>query len=90
MNGEFEFTEEELKAIASLKRAFSKCKKLKLSFSGMSQTLLVANEKAVTKANKNRVDKYGDYNPVALAHQECYGGTDCVVDGDPYVDSGGW
>jgi len=90
MSEEFPFSAEEIKAIAQLKRTFAKCKKLGLQFSGMDTSLLVANSRAIEMAVKKRSDKLTDYNEVAYAHHKRYSGTDCVVDGDPYLDSGGW
>lgn len=90
MSRQFPFTDEEIKAIAQLKRAFAKCDKLGLKFSGMDSSLLVANKEAVAMADKKRNDRYGDYNHVAFAHQERYSGTDTVITGGCYIDSGGW
>ena len=90
MSKQYPFSEEEIKAIAQLKRAFTKCDKLGLKFSGMDTSLLVANSRAIHEAIKNRNDHNGDYNEVAFAHAERYSGTDCVIDGGAYIDSGGW
>ena len=90
MSKQYPFTDEEIKAIAQLKRAFTKCDKLGLKFSGMDTSLLVANERAIDEAKRNRSDHNADYNEVAYAHDQGYSGTDCILDGGAYVDSGGW
>lgn len=86
----YEFTKEEINAIASLKRAFAKCKKLGLSFSGMDGSLYVCNKRTFELAKKNRSDHKADYSEVAFAINRCYSGADILICGSPYVDSGGW
>lgn len=90
MSKQYPFTDEEIKAIAQLKRAFTKCKKLGLKFSGMDNDLYVCNKRAYELAKKNRSDRNADYNEVAFAINNNYSGADTLICGDPYIDSGAW
>lgn len=91
---QYPFTNEEIKAIASLKRAFTKCDKLGLKFSGMADAILVCNKRTFDLARKNiaKLDSsfHGEDNEVAFALRKGYSGADNLISNGPYVDSGGW
>ena len=60
------FSKEEINALAALKRAFKRCDTLGLKFSGMDNTLLCANSRAVETAKRGRSNHNADYNVFGL------------------------
>jgi hypothetical protein len=85
-----DFNDKEQKLIDELRNCFRKCGRAGLFFSGMDGTLYVCNQPAYNKADKERMDRRGDYNHVAYAVDKNYPGQTIVLSGYPYVDSGGF
>jgi hypothetical protein len=83
-----DFNDKEQKLIDELRNCFRKCGRSGLFFSGMDGELIVCNQPAYNKADKERSDQNGDYNQVAYAAANNYQGQTIVLSGYPYVDSG--
>lgn len=88
-------TPEEAKAIASLKRALTKCKKLRIVFVGMDDTLHFVTKRGMDFYRQKPDHLRYSYGDAANAYhidqyEEDGENSGDVVSGNPYIDSGGW